>query len=97
MRSVYYKCLSGDSAHLALTEQDSFACHDVRGRDWICYPLATDDVEQLSMLEHVRDVFSVDAALTRQGLGGGGTEIRVVLCESRAELAEKLAAPLASA
>lgn len=96
MTSSYYKCLCGDSAHLALTESDSFACCDARGRNWICYPLTSDDVEHLTMLEHVRDVFSVDAALTRQGLSAGGTEVRVVLCETLDELPEKLAAPLSA-
>ena len=35
--SVYYKCLSGDSEHLALMERDAVAVQDAKGRNWICY------------------------------------------------------------
>jgi hypothetical protein len=88
----YYKCLRGDSEHLAMFEPDAFAVLDARGRNWICYRIAQRQVEDLSMVAHVADVFEADAAASRHGLNEGGTEVRIYFCEDAAELHEKLAA-----
>ena len=88
----YYKCLRGDSEHLAMFEPDAFAILDARGRNWICYPIPQRKVENLSMVAHVTDVFEADAAATRHGLSEGGTEVRIYFCEDVAELFEKLSA-----
>ena len=36
---VYYQCFFGANAHLGLTEDDSFAVEDDKGRSWICHPI----------------------------------------------------------
>jgi hypothetical protein len=87
----YYKCLRGDSEHLALTEPFSFAVHDAMGRNWICYPIAREDVEKLKLLDHVADVMAADAVLNKLGMSRQGTEVRVYFCQREAELREKLA------
>lgn len=87
---VYYKCLRGDSENLDLTEPDSFAVEDSKGRNWICWPVTKDDVERLTLLDHVVDVMQANAALKRQGISSKGTEIRVYFCQNEAELQEKL-------
>ncbi len=35
----YYKCFLGANAHLGLTEDNSFAMEDDKGRSWICHPI----------------------------------------------------------
>jgi hypothetical protein len=87
---VYYKCLRGDSVHLALTERDSFALTDRRGRNWICYPIPRRKVENLTMAAHVSEVHQIDATASRQGLKDEGTEVRIYFCENEQELLEKL-------
>jgi hypothetical protein len=87
---VYYKCLSGDSQHLALMERDAVAIRDSRGRDWICYPIAPRKVENLTMAAHVSEVLEADATARRQGLGQEGTEVRIYYCDDERELFEKL-------
>lgn len=88
--STYYKCLRGDSQHLALTEADAFFVRDIRGRNWICYPIPARKVENLTLLAHVTDVFEADAAAQRHGLGNAGTDVRIIYCEDPSELADKL-------
>lgn len=87
---IYYKCLRGDSEHLALTEPFSFIVQDAKGRDWICHPIRREDVEKLKLLDHVADVMAADAALSKHGLQRQGTEVRVYFCEDEAELRVKL-------
>ena len=86
----YYKCLRGDSENLGLTEPDSFAVEDAKGRNWICYPVSEEDVEKLNLLDHVADAMVADAALSRHGLSQQGTKVRVYFCEDEGELREKL-------
>jgi hypothetical protein len=87
---VYYKCLRGDSDHLALMEQDAVAVVDGAGRNWICFPLAPRKVEKLTLLAHVSEVFEADAKARRQGIDEQGTEVRIYYCEDEDELSEKL-------
>lgn len=89
---IYFKCLRGDSEHLALTEPFSFAVQDSNGRNWICYPIPREDVESLSMVAHVADVFEADEKASKCGLSDGGTEVRIYFCKNEAELRERLAA-----
>jgi hypothetical protein len=93
---AYYKCLCGDSEHLALMEHDAVALQDARGRNWICYTIADQEAEELPMLAHVADVFETDAIARRQGIGGDGTEVRIYYCENEDELFEKLLLDTAS-
>ena len=88
---IYYKCLRGDSENLGLTEPHSFVVQDARERNWICYPVSREDVEKLNLLDHVADVMKADAMLSKLGLSGQGTEVRVYFCQDEAELREKLA------
>ncbi len=87
---VYYKCLCGDSEHLALLESNAVAIRDAAGRNWICHPIAARKVENLTMLGHVSEVFEADATARRQGIGQFGTEVRIYYCEHESELLEKL-------
>ena len=87
---VYYKCLCGDSEHLALMERDAVAVQDGKGRNWIRYPIAVRKVENLTMLAHVSEVFEADATARRQGIGQQGTEVRIYYCEDERDLFEKL-------
>ena len=87
---VYYKCLRGDSEHLALMERDALAVRDAAGRNWICYPIAVRKVENLTITAHVSEVFEADATARRQGLGQQGTEVRIYYCEDERDLIDKL-------
>ncbi len=71
-------------------ESDAVAVVDARGRTWICYPIDGEDVENLTMLGHVSEVFAADATARRQGLSQQGTEVRIYFCEGETELYEKL-------
>lgn len=93
---VYFKCLRGDSSHLALTERNSFAVLDGRGGNWICHPIPRKKVENLTMVAHISDVVQADATASKQGLDAEGTEVRIYFCENETELAEKLRADLPS-
>ena len=88
---VYFKCLRGDSENLALAEPDSFALEDAKGRTWICYPVTREDVDKLTLLDHVADTMAADAALRKHGLSATGTELRVYFCRHWYELHHKLA------
>ena len=88
---IYYKCLHGDNENLGLTEPFSFVVQDTNGKDWICYPVSREDVETLSLLDHVVDVMQADAKLKEHGLSNHGTETRVYFCQDVSELQEKLA------
>ena len=88
---IYYKCLRGDNENLGLTEPDSFAMEDAQGRSWICHPVNREDVEKLTLLDHVADVRQADAALEKLGWSKDGTEIRVYFCRHWYELHHKLA------
>ena len=48
---VYYKCFFGANAHFGLTEDDSFAMEDDKGRSWICHPIKREDVEALDLFK----------------------------------------------
>lgn len=89
-RGVYYKCLRGDSEHLALAEPMSFAIQDAQGRNWICHPIRREDVDKFKLLDHVADVRAADAVLGKHGLSEQGTEVRVYFCEDEATLRDKL-------
>jgi hypothetical protein len=89
---IYYKCLRGDSEHLGLMEPDAVAIRDAAGRNWICYPIDSDEAASLPMAAHVSEVFAADATARRQGIAQGGTEVRIYYCEDEAELSGKLAA-----
>ena len=54
---IYYKCLCGDSEHLALMEPEAVAILDGQSRNWICYPIADEEAENLPMAAHVSEVF----------------------------------------
>ncbi len=88
--STYYKCLCGDSEHLGLMEPDAVAIRDALGRNWICYPIADEEAENLPMAAHVSEVFAADATARRQGISQHGTEVRIYCCEDEGELTEKL-------
>ena len=87
---TYYKCLCGDSEHLALMEPDAVAICDSLGRNWMCYPIPDEEVERLSMLGHLTDVHAADDAARRFGLSNSGTEVRIYCCDDEHELEEKL-------
>jgi hypothetical protein len=87
---IYYKCLCGDSEHLALMERDAVAVQDAKGRNWICHPITARKVENLTMVAHVSDVFETDATARRHGIGKQGTEVRIYYCEDERDLFEKL-------
>ena len=93
---IYYKCLCGDSEHLALMERNAVAVRDGAGRTWICYPIVPSKVESMTMLGHVSEVFEADATARRQGINQEGTEVRVYYCEDEGELSEKLLLDAAS-
>jgi hypothetical protein len=88
---IYYKCLCGDSEHLGLMEPDAVAIRDPAGRNWICYPIDSDEAESLPMTAHVTEVFTADATARRQGIARQGTEVRIYYCEDESELPEKFA------
>ena len=87
---VYYKCLCGDSEHLGLMEQNALAVRDATGRNWICYPIADQEAEDLPMRAHVSEVFAADATARRHGIGQQGTEVRIYFCDDELELMTKL-------
>jgi hypothetical protein len=89
---TYYKCLRGDSEHLALMEPDAMAIRDAAGQDWICFPIADEEAEYLPMAAHVSEVFHADATARRQGIARQGTEVRIYYCEDEEELIQKLLA-----
>ena len=89
---VYYKCLCGDSEHLGLMEPDAVAVRDAAGRNWICYPIDSDEADSLPMVAHVSEVFAADATARRHGIAHEGTEVRIYYCEDESELPEKLSA-----
>lgn len=91
---IYYKCLRGDSENLAVGEPDSFAMEDANGRNWICFPVSREDVDTLSLLDHLADVVQADASLRKHGLNETGTEVRIYYCHHLHELHHKLAAEL---
>ena len=87
---IYYKCLCGDSEHLALMEPEAVAILDGQGRNWICYPIADEEAENLPMAAHVSDVFQSDETARRHGIAEHGTEVRIYYCDDESELTEKL-------
>ena len=84
---VYYKCFFGD-AHLALTEDDSFAMEDDKGRSWICHPINREDVEALDLFKDFSAIKEADQNI------GAETEVRMLFCEPLKELPTKLAESL---
>jgi hypothetical protein len=86
----FYKCLRGDNQHLAVFELDAFVVEDANGRKWICCPIPEEQVENVPLLAHVTDVHQADAKLRERGLSAGGTEVRIVYCETQVELQANL-------
>ena len=89
---IYYKCLCGDSEHLAVMEPDAVSIRDAAGRNWICFPIDEIEAASLPMTAHVSEVFAADATARRQGIAREGTEVRIYYCEDESELLEKLSA-----
>ena len=77
--------MHGANAHLALTEDHSFAVEDAVGRSWICYPIKREEVESLAMLDDLVEIDETDRKV------GESTEVRLVFCENENELRQKLA------
>jgi hypothetical protein len=82
---IYYKCFRGMNSHFALTEPHSFTVNDAAGRDWICYPVPKDVVQNLDLLSDLVDVERADK------VSGEETDVRLVFCRDKKELAAKLA------
>ena len=82
---IYYKCFRGANAHFALTEPHSFTVNDAARRDWICFPVPKDAVQNLDMLSDLVDVEQADK------MSEEGTDVRLVFCRDKGELAAKLA------
>ena len=82
--AVYFKCLRGANVHFALMEPDSFALQDEIGRDWICYPVPPDAVQQLDMLSDLAEIECADRK------SGDETDMRLVFCQDFSELSRKL-------
>ena len=82
---IYYKCFRGANSHFALSEPHSFTVNDAAGRDWICFPVPKDVVQNLDMLSDLVDVERADKMAEAE------TYVRLVFCRDKAELAAKLA------
>ncbi len=82
---IYYKCFRGRNSHFALTEPHSFSMNDAAGRDWICFPVPKDVVQSLDLLTDLVDVERADK------MAGEETNVRLVFCRDKEELAAKLA------
>ena len=83
---IYYKCLHGANAHLAMSEDDSFAIEDTLGRSWICYPVKSEVVENLDLLTDLPEIDETDNKLGRDV----ETDVRLVFCEQLSQLRDKL-------
>jgi hypothetical protein len=59
--------------------------NDAAGRDWICYPVPKDVVQNLDMLSDLVDVQRADKVSSEE------TDVRLVFCRDKGELAAKLA------
>ena len=82
---VYYQCFFGDNTHLGLTEDDSFAMEDDKGRSWICHPIKSENVETLDLFKDFPAIKEADEKI------GAETEVRILFCETLKELPRKLA------
>jgi hypothetical protein len=82
---VYYQCFFGANAHVGLTEDDSFAMEDDKGRSWICHPIKRKDVEALDLFKDFPAIKEADEKI------GAQTEVRILFCETLRELPTKLA------
>ena len=82
----YFKCFRGANAHFALSEPNSFALQDAFGRDWICFPVPRQVVQELDMLSDVVDVVKADEKV------GEKTIMRLVFCREIDDLAGELVA-----
>jgi len=82
---VYYQCFNGANAHLGLTEDDSFAMEDNKGRSWICHPIKREDVEALDLFKDFPAIKEADEKTDAE------TEVRILFCETLKELPTKLA------
>ena len=85
MTGIYYKCFRGRNSHFAMSEPHSFNVNDAAGRDWICYPVPKEVVQNLDMLSDLVDVQKADDK------AGEETTVRLVFCKSTEELAAELA------
>ena len=66
---MYYRCFFGANAHLGLTEDDSFAMEDDKGRSWICHPIKREDVEALDLFKDFPAIKEADEKI------GADTEV----------------------
>ena len=82
---IYYKCFRGMNSHFALTEPESFTVIDAARRDWICFPVPKEVVQNLDLLSDLVDVERADKMAEAE------TDVRLVFCRDKAELAAKLA------
>lgn len=81
---VYYQCFFGANSHLGLTEDDSFAMEDDKGRSWICHPIKREDVEALDLFKDFPAIKEADEKLKAK------TEVRILFCETLKELPGRL-------
>ena len=82
---IYYKCFRGMNSHFGLSEPHSFTVNDAAGRDWICYPVPKEVVQNLDLLTDLVDVQRADGKSEEE------TVVRLVFCRDREELSVKLA------
>jgi hypothetical protein len=82
---IYYKCLRGMNSHFGLTEPHSFTVNDAAGRDWICYPVPQEVVQNFDLLSDLVDVQRADDK------SDGETVVRLVFCRDKEELSATLA------
>jgi len=82
---VYYQCFFGANAHLGLTEDDSFAMEDDKGRSWIWHPIKRQDVEALDLFKDFPAIKEADDKI------GEETKVRILFCETLKELPRKMA------
>jgi hypothetical protein len=82
---IYYKCLRGMNSHFGLSEPHSFTVNDAAGRDWICYPVPKDVVQNLDLLSDLVDVERADEKSDEE------TVVRLVFCQDGTDLTAILA------
>ncbi len=83
---VYYQwCFFGANAHLGLTDDDSFAMEDNKGRSWICHSIKREDVEALDLFKDFPAIKEADKKIVAE------SDVRILFCETLKELPAKLA------
>ena len=81
---VYYRCLRGNNALVALSQDDSFTVEDDLGRIWSCHPIKT---KVLDYIELLADPPEIDGELGDQE----ETVVRIVYCTDAGDVRTKLA------